>query len=59
MESLMALFGLNNCILGSPEKWEKAYDYPFDYEQINHIKQRELIKSKAYLDNLLNICTHP
>lgn len=55
----MALFGLNNCILGSPEKWEKAYDYPFDYEQINHIKQRELIKSKAYLDNLLNICTHP
>lgn len=59
MESLMALFGLNNCILGSPEKWEKAYDYPFDYEQINHIKQRELIKSKAYLDNSLNICTHP
>ncbi|WP_192916963.1 polysaccharide pyruvyl transferase family protein [Bacteroides uniformis] len=59
MESLMTLFGINQCILDNPEKWEKAYDYPFDYEQINHIKQRELIKSKAYLDNLLNICTHP
>ena len=59
MESLMTLFGINQCILDNPEKWEKAYDYPFDYEQINHIKQRELIKSKAYLDNLLNICPHP
>ena len=59
MESLMTLFGINQCILDNPEKWEKAYYYPFNYEQINHTKQRELIKSKAYLDNLLNICTHP
>ena len=59
MESLMTLFGINQCILDNPEKWEKAYYYPFNYEQINHTKQRELINSKAYLDNLLNICTHP
>jgi len=58
MESLMTLFGLENCILDTPQKWEKAYNYHFDYTQINGIKQRELEKSKAYLDSLLNKCVN-
>lgn len=58
MESLMTLFDLKNCILNSPNEWENAYNYTFDYNRINDIKQRELIKSKAYLDDLLNKCVN-
>lgn len=58
MESLMTLFGLNNCILNSPKEWERAYNYQFDYARMNNIKQRELAKSKVYLDNLLDKCAN-
>ena len=58
MESLMTLFNLKNCILNTTEEWENAYSFKFDYDQINNIKQRELAKSKEYLDKLLNKCTN-
>lgn len=56
MESLMTLFDLKCCILNKSEEWGNAYNYQFDYNHINSIKQRELIKSKTYLHNLLNKC---
>lgn len=31
MQSLMTLFGLNDCILTSQKEWEAAYDYPFNF----------------------------
>lgn len=56
MESLMNLFGLKDCILNDTLEWKYAYNYKFDYIQINNKVQNELIKSKSYLDDLLNIC---
>lgn len=58
MESLMTLFDLKNCILNSPKECERAYNYQFDYTRMNNIKQRELAKSKVYLDNLLDKCAN-
>lgn len=58
MESLMTLFDLKDCILDTAKKKENAYNYQFDYNKINNIRQRELTKSKAYLDNLLNKCVN-
>lgn len=58
MESLMTLFDLKTCILNTKKDWTNAYNYHFDFTKINKIKQRELIKSVNYLDNLLNKCTN-
>ena len=52
MQSLMTLFGLNDCILTSQKEWEAAYDYLFNFSYINSIKETELVKSKAFIDNL-------
>ena len=57
MQSLMTLFGLNDCILTSQKEWEFAYDYPFNFSYINSIKETELVKSKAFIDNLLMKCS--
>lgn len=57
MQSLMTLFGLNDCILTSQKEWEAAYDYPFNFSYINSIKETELVKSKAFIDNLLMKCS--
>ena len=57
MQSLMTLFGLNDCILTSQKEWEVVYDYPFNFSYINSIKETELVKSKAFIDNLLMKCS--
>ncbi len=57
MQSLMTLFGLNDCILTSQKEWEAAYDYLFNFSYINSIKETELVKSKAFIDNLLMKCS--
>ena len=54
----MTLFDLKICILNTKKDWDNAYNYHFNFEKINKIKQRELIKSVNYLDNLLNKCIH-
>lgn len=57
MQSLMTLFGLNDCILTSQKEWEAAYDYLFNFSYINSIKETELVKSMAFIDNLLMKCS--
>lgn len=57
MQSLMTLFGLNDCILTSQKEWKAAYDYLFNFSYINSIKETELVKSKAFIDNLLMKCS--
>lgn len=53
MESLMTLFNLKACILNNTDKWETAYNYKFNYKEINKIAQIELTKSREYLNNLV------
>lgn len=54
MESLLGLFGLDDCLINSPMSAEKALDRKFDYDKIENIKRRELDRSKKFLEKLLS-----
>lgn len=53
MESLTKLFGLEDCIITDDSQYQDAIDKEFDFESINNIRYRELIKSKAFIDSIL------
>lgn len=53
MESLMSLFGLNHFILLDRTMYKAAIDATFDFSRINAIIERELVKSKQFIEGLL------
>lgn len=53
MESLMTLFGLNECILTDKTKYTSAIETSFDFKEINRTLEKELSKSKRFIEKLL------
>ncbi len=54
MESLLGLFELEDCLINSPICAQKAMDKKFDFDKIEDIKRRELIRSANFIANLLS-----
>ncbi len=54
MESLLGLFELDDCLINSPASAEKAMEKEFDYDKIENIKKRELVRSMKFLEKLLS-----
>lgn len=54
MESLLGLFELDDCLISSSVCAEKAMERKFDYDKIENIKKRELVRSVNFLDKLLS-----
>ena len=54
MESLLGLFELGDCLINSPESAEKAMWREFDYDIIENIKKRELVRSMDFLEKLMS-----
>ena len=53
MESLMTLFGLRDFIINDGERSAKIMDAKFDFENIDCVLEKELAKSKKFLEQLL------
>ena len=53
MESLLGIFELDDCLIKSPASAEKAMERIFDYDKIESIKKRELVRSMDFLRKLL------
>lgn len=54
MESLLGLFELDDCLINSQTCVEKALERKFDYDKIENIKNRELIRSMNFIEKLLS-----
>ena len=54
MESLLGLFELNDSLINSPADAIKAMEKKFDYDKIESIKKRELVRSMNFLEKLLS-----
>ena len=54
MESLLGLFGLDDCLINSPSSAEKAMEREFDYDKIENIKKMKqfAIVMKKHGDSL-------
>ena len=53
MESLMSLFELSDCILSNQTKTDMIFEKKFNFKRIEEIKERELNKSKDFIERLL------
>jgi hypothetical protein len=53
MESIMTLFELNEFIINNKTEFKKAINTDFNFDQINSIKEKEIVKSKQFINLLL------
>lgn len=53
MQSLMKLFGMENCIINSDADYSKAMNVVFDFTAIDTIKEKKLSISELFLEEVL------